>query len=295
MMKIPISLRINRKRQSHAQSRLAILIGASFLSLLASACATITPTTKSLTVSDAASTLVALTFQAATQSASLITPTAFPSATPTFAKPLLYINDNAQCRTGTSPNSKAITTLTAGVTVELIGKNTAQSAWLIQAPNGIEPCWVLTGDGSPSGDYESLLEVTPQPSTQSAPVPLNKGGIIANFLCSYPASVGESVTTKLSWLAPKDANGYRIFRGDTQIADLPASTTTYQDTAIIVPAGSVTYGISVYNDAGESAQTKVTVVCSKCTIHTKESHEIENNAFRHPWFSNPHHFGLQHH
>ncbi len=248
------------------KSRKIILILASMLILLASACGTSTPTSQPFSVADAASTLVASTFQAATRSAALNTPTLFPSpaATPTFTKPLLYINDNANCRSGTSPNFRVIATLTAGTTVELVGRDTPQSAWLVKAPNSTDVCWVMAQDGSPTGDFQSLPEVTPQPSTESAPLPINKGSIIPNFICSYPpGGSGESVTTTLSWFAPKDANGYRIFRGDTQIADLPVGTTTYQDTTTIVPAGSVTYGISVYNDVGESAQTKVTITCPR--------------------------------
>ncbi len=246
-------------------SRKAFLTLAGALALFASACGAAAPTPESLTVAEAASTLVASTFQAATWAATLHTPTPLPSpaATPTFSKPLLYINDNANCRSGTSPNFKIIATLTAGTTLELIGRDTPQSAWLVKAPNGVDACWVMAQDGSPAGDFQSLPEVTPQPSNESAPIPINKGSIIANFTCSYPGISGESVTTTLSWFAPKDANGYHVFRGDTQIADLPAGTTTYQDTAIIVPAGSVTYGLSVYNDVGESAQTKITVTCSK--------------------------------
>ena len=151
------------------------MILASVLTLFASACGATAKTPEPLTVNEAASTLVALTDQAATQSASLNTPTTFPRplATPTFAKPLLYINDNTQCRTGTSSNFKSVAALSMGVTVKLIGKDTSQSAWLIQAPNSADICWVLAGDGSPSGDYESLPEVTPQPSTQNSPSLLN--------------------------------------------------------------------------------------------------------------------------
>ncbi|HUI90151.1 MAG TPA: hypothetical protein VLX61_15640 [Anaerolineales bacterium] len=238
-----------------------ILVPASTLFLFCAACGTATRTPEPLTVGEAVSTLIALTDEAATHSAGLKAP---PTSTPTFATPLLYINDDTQCRTGTSPNFQSVAALSRGTTVELVGKDTLQSAWLIKAPTSADVCWVLAGDGSPSGDYESLPEVTPQPSAQNAPPPpLDKGSIIANFACSYPGSSGESITTILSWFAPKYVNGYRIFRGDTQIADLPASTTTYQDTTVIVPAGSVTYGISVYNDVGESSQTKITVVCSR--------------------------------
>jgi len=241
------------------KSHTAILILASALILLTSACGTTAKTHEPLTVNEAASTLVALTDQAATRSASLNTPTPLSiTGTPTFVKPLLYINDNAQCRTGTSPNFKVAATLSTGITVELIGKDTAQSAWLVKVPNSADTCWVLAGDGSPSGNYESLPEVTPQPSTQKPPaIP---GPISYPFFCTYSNGVIYKATVDISWIDPAhDANGFRVYRQGALIADLPAATTTVTDKTDVVIGTDLTYSIEAYNDAGLSPRRTITI------------------------------------
>jgi hypothetical protein len=235
------------------------LILTSALILFSSACGTTIKTPQPLTVNEAASTLVALTDQAATQSASLHTPTLSPpTSTPTFAKSLLYINDNTQCRTGTSSNFQAVSALNKGITVEMIGKDTSQSAWLIKVPNSTATCWVLAGDGSPSGDYESLPEVTPQPSTQKLPgTPAFVGW---PWFCTYSNGVMYKATVNLSWIDPaNDANGFRVYRQGTQIADLPAKTTSIIDTVEVVTGTDLSYGIAAYNDAGMSPQRTITL------------------------------------
>ena len=236
-----------------------ILIPASTLILFCSACGTTSKTLEPLTVNEAASTLVALTDQVATQSARLNTPTlSVPTATPTFAKPLLYIKDDTQCRTGTSSNFQAVAALSRGITVELIGKDTSQSAWLIQAPNNAGTCWVLAGDGSPSGDYESLPEVTPQPSTQKPPsIPAFVGW---PWFCTYSNGVMYKATVNLSWIDPaRDANGFRVYRQGTLIADVPATTTSVIDTINVVIGTDMQYSIAAYNDAGVSPQRTMTI------------------------------------
>ncbi len=250
---------INLVAINHMKSYKAILIPASALILLTSACGTTAKTPEPLTVNEAASTLVALTDQAATQSASLNTPTPLSiAATPTFAKPLLYINDNAQCRTGTSPNFQVVATLSTGITVELIGKDTAQSAWLIKAPNNGSTCWILTGDGSPSGDYESLPEVTPQPSTQKPPsVPVFAGW---PWFCTYSNGVIYKATVDISWIdVAHDANGFHVYRQGTLIADLPVTKTSFTDTTDVVIGTNLTYGVEAYNDAGLSPRRTITI------------------------------------
>ncbi|HEY9151444.1 MAG TPA: hypothetical protein VIN60_01055 [Anaerolineales bacterium] len=242
------------------KSRTAVLILAGALIMLSSACGAAAPTPAPLTINEAASTLVAITFQAATRSASLNTPTPLPSpiVTPTYAKPLLYINDNAQCRTGTSPNFKAVAALSAGMTVEIVGKETSQSAWLVKVPNSADTCWILAGDGSPSGDYESLPEVTPQPSTQKLP---SSPVIVAwPWFCTYSDGVMYKATVNLSWIDPaNDANGFRVYRQGTQIADLPASKTSVVDTFNIVLGTNLPYSVEAYNDAGTSPPRTITI------------------------------------
>jgi hypothetical protein len=241
------------------KSYTTFLILAGLLILFSSACGANVKTSEPLTVNEAASTIVALTDQAATQSAHLSTATLPPpTSTPTFVKPLLYINDNTQCRTGTSSNFQGVAALSAGVTVELIGKDTSQSAWLIKVPNNAVTCWVLAGDGSPSGDYESLPEVTPQPSTQKPPgIPAFVGW---PWFCTYSNGVMYKATVNLSWIDPaNDANGFRVYRQGTLIADLPAKTTSIIDTVEVVTGTDLSYGIAAYNDAGISPQQTKTL------------------------------------
>ena len=241
------------------KSRNLILFFANTLILFCSACGITAQTPEPLTVNEAASTLVALTDQAATQSARLSTPTlSAPTSTPTFAKPLLYINDNTQCRTGTSSNFQAVAALSRGSTVELIGKDTSQSAWLIRAPDSAGTCWVSAGDGSPSGDYENLPEVTPQPSTQKPPgIPAFVGW---PWFCTYSNGVLYKATVDLSWIDPAhDANGFVVFRSNAQIADLPATTTSFIDTTNVIIGTNLTYSVEAYNDAGTSLQRTITI------------------------------------
>lgn len=226
--------------------------------LAASACGAEVKTPEPLSVEAAASTLVALTFEAATQTASASTPTPLPSPIPTpTTQPILYITDNAKCRTGPGGNFKVIAVLSPGTIVELIGRSTAQSAWLVVIPEDHQTCWLQAQDASPGGSYESLPEVTPQPSTQKPPsIP---GPISWPYLCLYAHGVIYKVTVGLSWInSAGDANGFRLYRQDTLIADLPADTTNFTDT-IEVPLGTqLTYSVEAYNDVGVSPRQKIT-------------------------------------
>lgn len=226
--------------------------------LAASACGAEVKTPEPLSIEAAASTFVALTFEAATQTASANTPTPLPSSIPTpTTQPILYITDNAKCRTGPGANFKVIAVLSPGAIVELVGRNTAQSAWLVAIPNGNDACWVQAQDASPGGSYENLPEVTPQPSTQKPPnIP---GPISWPYICSYSYGVVYKVTINLSWTDPAgDANGFRIYRQDTLIADLPADTMNFTDTTEVTIGTQLTYSVEAYNDVGVSPRQKIT-------------------------------------
>jgi hypothetical protein len=239
-----------------------ISIACSILIMLASACnadsQTAAPTPD---INHAASTIVALTFQAATESALLHpianTP-ALPLSTPT-TQPTLFINNNVQCRTGINQNFRVVTTFTPGTTVDMLGRDSAASAWLIQVPNTPQTCWILAQDASPGGSYENLPDITPQPGTQSVPgIP---GSIFYSFSCTHPSAL-STVITRLSWTdTANDANGFRIYRFGIQIGEVPASTLTFSDTTTIVFATQLSYGVEAYNDAGASPRRTISFIC----------------------------------
>jgi hypothetical protein len=239
-----------------------VFLTCSFLIMVTAACSVdIQSSAPAPDVNKAASTIVSLTFQAATRSASLH-PVASTPAPPLFtptSKPTLFINNNVQCRTGISQNFKVVITFTPGMTLDMLGKDIADSAWLVKVPNTTQSCWIPAQDASPSGSYQNLPDVTPQPSTQSLPV--TPGSIFYSFSCTHPSAL-STVLTNLSWTdTANDANGFRIYRLGTQIGDLPASTTTFTDTTTIVFGTQLSFSVEAYNDAGSSPRRTISFIC----------------------------------
>ena len=239
-------------------ARRAILALSGLLCLALSACNAAPKAPPTMSVADAAETLVALTFAAATQSAANSSPTPLPQATPTTGRPLLYVNGNVGCRTGAGQNFSVVTTFPPGTVLEMVGKDTAEGAWLVKVPNTSTTCWVRAQDSTPSGSFMDLPEATPQPSAQQlphAPVDLSWP-----YVCAYKQGVLYTVTTTLSWSATAgEVNGFRVYRGDTPIADLPASVTTLADTTDVTIGADLTYSVEAYNDAGVSPRLSHTI------------------------------------
>ncbi len=199
-----------------------------------------------------------MTFEAATHAAKMQPPTLTPAPTPTFAPPRLYIKTEVKCRSGIGSNFKVLVTLPAGTMVDMAGKYTSQGAWLVQVPASPSTCWVMAQDSSPSGSFENLPEVTPQPGSgapPSAPSSLNWP-----FYCSYVDGVLYEIKTDLSWAnTAADANGFRVYRQDALVADLPASVTTFSDTGRVELGTELTYSVEAYNDAGVSPRLSHTI------------------------------------
>ncbi|MBI3737720.1 MAG: hypothetical protein HY258_01595, partial [Chloroflexi bacterium] len=137
-------------------------------------------------------------------------------------------------------------------------RDTPANAWLVKIPNSADTCWILAQDASPSGSFQSLPEVTPQPSTQK--LPTAPASISWPYYCTYVPGVIYSATVQLSWIdVGKNANGFRVYRKDNIIADTPADTPTYTDTTNVVVGTDLTYSVEAYNDAGVSPRTTITI------------------------------------
>ena len=235
-----------------------VLVTSILVTLALSACGSAAPTQSVPSVQDTAATLVALTFQAATQSAANNPPTTVPAATATMAPPRLYVNANVKCRSGIGSDFRVVVSFPAPTTVDMIAKDSADAAWLVQVPNSADSCWVAAQDSSPSGSFQALPEVTPQPSTEqlpSAPIALSYP-----FFCSYEQGLLYKVTINLSWTnTAKDANGFRVYRQGVLVTELPSNTTSFTDTADIQIGSALTYSVEAYNDAGASPRLTHTI------------------------------------
>lgn len=202
--------------------------------------------------------MVALTFQAATRAAPSSTPPPAITATPTFDQPRLYINAEVKCRSSIGANFRVLASFPPGTTLDIVAKDTTEGAWLVKIPNSTGTCWVPALDSSPSGDFLALPEVTPQPGTGQPPAaPTN---LSWPFYCSYVDGVLYKITINLSWFyTGNDANGFRVYRQDALVADLPADVKAYSDTANVVLGSDLTYSIEAYNDAGVSPRLRHTI------------------------------------
>lgn len=111
-------------------------------------------------------------------------------------------------------------------------------------------------DASPGGSFELLPEVTPQAAAvQAVPGRPSRGNW--NYSCDNTA-----LTMLLGWNAPSGAvNGYRVYRFGTLLADLPASTTSYQETVPFTYGSDMNYAVEAYNDAGTGQQVLWDFTC----------------------------------
>ncbi len=206
-------------------------------------------TPASPSVQQLASTIAAATVNAAAAgtATAAVAPT-LPPVTPT-TQPTLFINAaTSSCRSGPSPDFQVIATYTAGTTVPLVGKDGADSYWIVQDPASHSQCWISVQDGTPGGSFDTLPEMTPRSVSGAVPGKPAKGAW--NFACD-----NTTLTTILDWRPTTGTvNGYRIFRQGNQIADVPSTQTNYTDKIPFTYGSSMQYSVSAYNEAGMSPQ-----------------------------------------
>lgn len=202
-------------------------------------------------------TIVAATMQAAAgPSATPMTPFASPAPpaeTPTV-QPALTINaSNASCRSGPGTDFKEVAQFPAGTKLTMVGKDTADGYWIVQDPTSHDLCWIQAQDATAAGSYTALPEVTPPASAKN--VPARPSLTAYTFECVYPAGGGLQVKVQLNWTDnSNNETGYHVYRNDTQVADLPANTTSYSETADIASGTVYVYSVEAYNAAGASAR-----------------------------------------
>ncbi|HTP01437.1 MAG TPA: hypothetical protein VMJ64_08695 [Anaerolineales bacterium] len=210
-----------------------------------------------------AATIVAATMNAQPAGATSIPATAVtpssspavPSATAT-SKPTLKINTaGTECRTGPGGDATVVATFNAGTTLDLVGKDNVDSFWVVVDPISHNLCWVQGGDGTPGGSYQTVVEVTPPASSSSSPkAPARPPFVRYSFECTF-ATGGSQLNVDLSWTDQADnESGYYIYRDGSQIADLPANSTSYSDTTTAASGHTYVYGVAAYNDVGISDQ-----------------------------------------
>jgi len=189
-----------------------------------------------------------------------ITNTPKPTITPTYSVPMLQINENTNCRSGPGQAFDVLTTLRAGASVEIVGKHATENYWVVKVEGLNEPCWLWGEFATSSGSYWVVTPMTP-PAT-AAPKPAGQpSNMRYTYECAFNG-VNSDVTVSLTWNdESSDELGFRVYRDDAQIAELPPNTISYSDALAADTAQTIRYGISSYNSISESARTTISFSC----------------------------------
>ena len=198
-------------------------------------------------------TAAAQTVQAA------LTPLGSPAAATATLPPnaaTFTFNENTNCREGPGVNYGLVTTIPSGTSVQLVAHSAEGDFWLVAPPGLTDVCWVSAEFGTASGNFQSLPEVTPA-AEQASGVPARPGSLFYNYTCPF----GE-LTTTLSWTDSADnETGYRVYRFDILLIELPANSTGYVDEATVTVGTPLQYSVGAFNSAGAGPQRTVNFAC----------------------------------
>jgi uncharacterized protein YraI len=180
-----------------------------------------------------------------------------PLASPTeSAPPLLSVSDLTNCRSGPSQDYERVTQIQPGQQVEIIG-SFLPGFWLVSSPEG--ECWVAAEFVTPSGNYQAVPTVT-APATPEGDAP--RGPSFPQNGWSYVCPAIGQIDVTFNWNDNAgNETGYRIYRNEEIVAELPADTRTFSDSATIEPGETLTYRIEAYNPAGKASSPSVAIKC----------------------------------
>ena len=188
------------------------------------------------------------------------TGTPIPTMTPTYSVPILTFSEPTNCRLGPGQSFDILFTFISGSSAEIVGRYPVNNYWVVQGQGSFEPCWVWGEYGSPSGSYWVVPSVTP-PATAAPQVVKQPTHLIYNYGCSFNG-VNSDVSVTLTWTDKADNElGYRVYRDDVQIIELPPNSTTYSDNLTTDSSQVISYGVAAYNAVGESNRPKISFSC----------------------------------
>jgi hypothetical protein len=137
-----------------------------------------------------------------------------PSPTEFVCAPLLTVQTNAHCRYGPGTVYDILTSLQAGVSAQIEGKNDNQPArwWWIRLPNSRAHCWISDTTVVTTGQPECVPVIPAPPTPTPTPEPnlppptpvLIYPVDDVNISCEYP---NEYITIDFSWSVVSDPEG----------------------------------------------------------------------------------------
>ncbi len=211
------------------------------------------------------------------------TPPGIPvtGATATAAPPLVSVTSPTNCRTGPSTAYGLVFVVNPGAQYTILGTFTGGNYWIIQNPLG-GSCWlwgqnaVVTGNTASLPAFPAPSLVASEPSNEVEPtsppvIVATLPGNLSNLSASRTCQAGVRGTTPiwietvtLTWSASSNQNGYNVFKGDSQIATLASTATSFiTEVRYLQTVGSPqvdTYRVEAFNSSGTSSRQSVNVV-----------------------------------
>lgn len=155
---------------------------------------------------------------------------------------------NANCRKGPGTNYYEITYLQQGTAYNVIGRNSLNTWWLVQAPGNVS-CWM----GDPG--FTQQGPVNQAAIAPEQPLPVTPATFVDSYMCNTNL---HTLDVTFNWSDAANATGYRIYRNGDQITDISATSTAYSDSG--APTGtSLEYALEAHNDYGVAARITVSV------------------------------------
>jgi hypothetical protein len=158
---------------------------------------------------------------------------------------------NAYCRKGPGIGYHAITFLMNGTAYNVIGRDTQNTWWKIQAPGNVT-CWVVDTSVNKQGAVEqaSIVQVPPLPET---PAQFE----VSTYECDIAA---KTLTVTFNWSAAEDATSHIIYRNGTQLTEVGPTVFSYSDNAPL--RVNLVYELEALNDFGVAPRISKSVpVC----------------------------------
>ncbi|HRQ31475.1 MAG TPA: hypothetical protein PLM89_00055 [Anaerolineales bacterium] len=185
------------------------------------------------------------------------------TTSPTPSTPLLTLVQQVDCRAGPGQSYESLFIYPANTSLAILGRYDAENYWLVQSPESSRrQCWISGAYGQASGNLAEAPNVTPPPPP-AAQQPLHAPSSQSwNYTCAYNGN-GYNIVVALTW-SDKSNNetGFRVLRNGGLIADLPANSTAYTDSATIYAGQTFVYRIETYNSAGTAGANTAPISCS---------------------------------
>jgi hypothetical protein len=182
-----------------------------------------------------------------------------PTPSPTLTPPIAHVGGSVPCFADATIEAEILATVEIGDGLEIIGEARAGKYWVVQ-PDGIDGyCWLESQYVTVEGDTGSVLHIVPT----LIPPPDAPSNTHAEALCEREGGTrNRAAYALLSWEDVASETGYRIYKGDELIIELPPDQTSYRafvEIFFAVYIENVIFYFEAFNETGSSERVELQV------------------------------------